>query len=140
MDGQPFFMINKAVDPGLLKVIEEEIVPRLERDLPQQQELFAGLESAPRFTLVFDREGYSPGFMSRMQKKGISCLTYHKYPGEDWPESEFREQKVTLVSGNEVTMQLAVYWFSVNWNFRLSELVYSNGGKFHGKETQKVYP
>ena len=107
MDGQPFFMINKAVDPCLIKVMEEEIVPRLERDLPQQQELFAREGLAPRFTLVFDREGYSPGFMSRMWKKRIACLTYHKYPGEDWPEWEFREQKVTLVSGNEVTMSLA---------------------------------
>lgn len=29
MDGQPFFAINKAVDPGLIKVIEDDIVPRL---------------------------------------------------------------------------------------------------------------
>jgi hypothetical protein len=29
MDGQPFFMVNKAVDPGLRKVLEHEIVPRL---------------------------------------------------------------------------------------------------------------
>ena len=39
MDGQPFFMINKAVDPGLIKVMENEVVPRLERDLPRQQDL-----------------------------------------------------------------------------------------------------
>jgi hypothetical protein len=107
MDGQPFFMINKAVDPGLIKVIEKEIVPRLERDLPQQQKLFEQKNRAPRFTLVFDREGYSPDFLSRMWQKRIACLTYHKYPGEDWPESEFQETKVTLVSGHEVSMHLA---------------------------------
>ncbi len=108
MDGQPFFMINKPVDPGLIKVVEEDIVPRLECHFPQQQELFDHKEEqAPRFTLVFDREGYSPGFMARMWKKGIACLTYHKYPQADWPESEFQEYEVTLSSGNRVTMQLA---------------------------------
>ena len=36
MDGQPFFLISKAVDPGLIKVLEEEIVPQLEKDVPNQ--------------------------------------------------------------------------------------------------------
>jgi YD repeat-containing protein len=61
MDGQPFFVINKAVDPGLLHVLEEETVPRLERDVPAQPRLFEQNEAIPvhRFMLVFDREGYT---------------------------------------------------------------------------------
>lgn len=104
MDGQPFFMVNKAVDPGLLTVLEEEIVPRLKHDVPRQPSLFDLDEarSLPRFTLVFDREGYSPDFMLRMWEKRIACLTYRKYPGEDWPESEFHEQRASLVSGHIV--------------------------------------
>jgi len=35
LDAQPFFVVTRAVDPGLVKVLEEEIVPRLERDTPQ---------------------------------------------------------------------------------------------------------
>lgn len=108
MDGQPFFMVNKPVDPGLLAVLEHEIVPRLERDLPVQSTLFAPEDiQPPRFTLVFDREGYSPDFMARMRAKGIACLTYNKFPGEDWPESEFTSQTVCLAAGQVVTMQLA---------------------------------
>ncbi len=109
MDGQPFFMVNKAVDPGLLTVLEEEIVPRLEQDVPCQPSLFDLDEERflPRFTLVFDREGYSPDFMLRMWKKRIACLTYRKYPGEDWQELEFHEQRVSLVSGHIVDMKLA---------------------------------
>jgi len=109
MDGQPFFMVNKAVDPGLLSMLEEEIVPRLEREIPQQPSLFNLEEDpyVPRFTLVFDREGYSPDFMVRMWERRIACLTYHKYPGDDWPETEFHEQEVSLVSGHTVTMKLA---------------------------------
>ena len=36
MDGQPFFVLNQAVDPGLIHVIEQDIVPRLEREVPAQ--------------------------------------------------------------------------------------------------------
>lgn len=108
MDGQPFFMVNQAVDPGLLKVLEEEIVPRLEADVPQQPGLFSQQEElAPRFTLVFDREGYSPDFMARMWERRIACLTYHKFPGEGWPEAEFTERRVVLVTGQVVEMKLA---------------------------------
>jgi len=109
MDGQPFFLVNKAVDPGLLTVLEEDILPRLEREIPNQQSLFELTEEKliPRFTLVFDREGYSPDFMLRTWARRIACQTYHKYPGEIWPESEFAEHQVTLVSGHVVTMKLA---------------------------------
>ena len=87
MDGQPFFVVNQAVDPGLIQVIEQEIVPRLEQRLPAEH-----LQADPRlhrFTLVFDREGYSPAFLGRMKELRIACLTYHKFPGEDWAEDEF---------------------------------------------------
>lgn len=33
MDGQPFFAINKVVDPGLIQVIENDIVPRLMQEV-----------------------------------------------------------------------------------------------------------
>jgi hypothetical protein len=35
MDGKPFFVVSQAVDPGLLQVLERDIVPRLEADIPQ---------------------------------------------------------------------------------------------------------
>lgn len=109
MDGQPFFMVNKPVDPGLLTVLEEDIIPRLERDIPHQPSLFDLEENEliPRFTLIFDREGYSPDFMLRMWKKRIGCLTYHKYPGDNWNVAEFCNHNVTLVSGHIVEMKLA---------------------------------
>ena len=33
MDGKPFFVVSQAVDPGLLQVLERDIVPRLEHDV-----------------------------------------------------------------------------------------------------------
>ncbi len=71
MDGQPFFYINKEVDPGLIKVVEGEIVPRLEQEVPGQpnDEQLEKQPLLPRFTLVFDREGYSPALMLRLKAK-----------------------------------------------------------------------
>ena len=109
LDGQPFFVLNQAVDPGMLQVLEHEIVPRLEKEIPNQPtaEQLQADAKGHRFTLIFDREGYSPGFVQRLKKKRIACLTYHKYPGEDWPREEFFARQVQLSSGAWVEMQLA---------------------------------
>jgi len=109
MGGQPFFFINKAVDPGLCQVLEHEIVPRLEQDVPNVINT-AALDADPllhRFTLIFDREGDSPELMSRMKDKRIACITYHKYPKEDWAKEEFRSHSIKSVAGNIVDVQLA---------------------------------
>ncbi len=109
MDGQPFFVVNQAVDPGLIQVIEQQIVPRLEQRLPEPIRCEPPLDDPlrHRFTLVFDREGYSPDFLKRMKEQRIACLTYHKFPGEDWSQEEFSPAAVRLHSGEVVTMDLA---------------------------------
>ncbi|WP_221901356.1 putative transposase, partial [Bathymodiolus platifrons methanotrophic gill symbiont] len=61
LDGQPFMVINKAVDPGMIKVIENDILPQLEKRLPTFVNA-EELKSDPllhRFTLVCDRESVS---------------------------------------------------------------------------------
>ena len=108
--GRPFFVVEKAIDPGMLATLENDIVPRLLDDIPHQptqQELEANPLHC-RFMLVFDREGYSPAFFAKMwQHHRIACLTYHKHPDEPWPVEWFREQQVTMPSGEIVTMALA---------------------------------
>lgn len=109
LDGLPFFRVNQAVDPGLVRVLEEQIVPELEDAVPGQP-TEAELEADPlrmRFRLIFDREGYSPGLFKRMAAKRIAWQTYHKYPGEDWPVSEFTACQVPLMMGGEAEMLLA---------------------------------
>jgi hypothetical protein len=110
MDGQPFVFVNKEVDPGLLATLRSDLVPWLETNAPASGELQQRLREDPRqhrFTLVFDREAYSPEFFAEMKQKRIAILSYHKYPGEAWPVEEFAESRVRLASGEEVTMQLA---------------------------------
>jgi hypothetical protein len=120
LDGQPFMVINQVVDHGLIRSIEEEILPRLElrhpalaEPAPEALETSERPENSPslrarhRLVLVFDREGYSPDFFQRLLEKRIACLSYHKYPGADWAEDEFQSQAVTLVRGQVACMRLA---------------------------------
>lgn len=108
-DGQPFFVVHAPVDPGLLQVLEKEIIPRLEKDVPNQPtaEQLAADPALDKFTVVFDREGYSPDALQRLKARRIAALTYHKHPGADWPGEEFQTQSVALAHGNQEEMQLA---------------------------------
>ncbi len=123
LDGRPFFVVTRTVDPGLLTVLREDIVPRLLADsavagspppvsVPAvPAPAVAGTDptsaAALRFTLIFDREGYSPAFFADMKALNIAILCYHKFPGADWPLAEFAPHALTLVHGEEVTMDLA---------------------------------
>jgi prepilin-type processing-associated H-X9-DG protein len=100
MDGKPFYRINQAVDPGLLTVLREEIVPVLLRDVPGQptEEQLKAHPLSHRFTIVVDREGYSPDFFRDMWEKRIAVTTYHKFAGPDWAADEFVEYGQTAPS------------------------------------------
>lgn len=110
MDGQPFFFVNKEVDPGLLATLRHDLVPWLETNAPASAELQQRMQDDPhqhRFTLVFDREGYSPEFFREMKQRRIARLSYHKFPGDDWPADEFSGCSVKLAGGEVMTMKLA---------------------------------
>jgi hypothetical protein len=109
LDGRPFFLVSRPVDPGLIEVLRTEIVPRLLADAPGQPTA-AALAEDPllhRFTLVFDRAGYSPAFFAEQKAQRVAVITYHKFPGEDWPEAEFTSQPLLLANGEQVTLCLA---------------------------------
>ncbi len=94
---------------GLSATLENDIIPRLEKDIPDQpneDELKAD-QYIKRFVIIFDREGYSPAFFKKMWKKRIACQTYHKYPQKEWSELEFHEYTVELSFGKQVKMKLA---------------------------------
>jgi hypothetical protein len=109
LDGRPFFLVSRPVDPGLIEVLRTQIVPRLLADAPGQPTA-AALAADPllhRFTLVFDRAGYSPEFFADQKAQRVAVITYHKFPGEDWPPAEFVPQDLTLANGEPVTLCLA---------------------------------
>ena len=108
--GRPFFVISTPFTTGLLEMLRSEIVPRLLKDVPYQpseQDMEKNLRLA-RFTLVFDREGYSPVFFKDMwEEHRIACMTYNKYPKGDWSESEFGKQTGIGPNGQNIEMTVA---------------------------------
>jgi hypothetical protein len=110
IDSQPFFYVNKEADPGLLATLRQDLVPWLEANvkIPKPHvDPSAADPQQPWFTIIFDREGYSPDFFAEMEAKKIAILSYHKYPDQDWPVEEFTAQQVKLAGGETVAMELA---------------------------------
>ncbi len=109
LDGQPFFCVTKPIDPGLQKTLEADIVPRLLTDIPGQPaaEILDADPLRHRFTLVFDREGYSPDLFERLKAQRIAILTYHRHPGPDWAQDEFVPRDITHPNGEVSTLRLA---------------------------------
>jgi hypothetical protein len=108
--GQPFFAVSRPIDHGLLEALKSDVVPRLLKEIPGQPSAaeLASDRYRARFVILFDREGYSPAFFKEMwQTHRIACITYHKYPKDDWPTSEFAPIEITLPSGEPVSLKLA---------------------------------
>lgn len=110
MDGKPFFCVNQVVDHGLLDVLRKEIIPALLRDVPSQvsAEQMNLNPLLHRFTVIFDREGYSPDFMLEMKIQRIAIITYHKFPKGNWDSAEFAEYScIDKITGIKKVLQLA---------------------------------
>ena len=111
LDGQPFCYFNQAVDHGLVQAMRGDVLPWLEANVSvsaEHAQRMAADPRVPRFTVIVDREGYSPDLFLELQPQRIAVLTYHRYPAEqDWRAEEFQEQAVKLVSGETVWMKLA---------------------------------
>ncbi|MCP4756015.1 MAG: hypothetical protein GY866_34575, partial [Proteobacteria bacterium] len=108
--GQPFFVVSKTVDPGMLKVLRTDIIPRLLEDVPNQptESELEIEEFIFRFGIVFDREGYSPAFFKEIWiEHRIVCYTYRKNVKNVWPEEEFKKTKVIFPNGEESELILA---------------------------------
>ena len=114
--GQPYFVVSREWNDGLLAALREQIVPQLLRDVPEQPSE-VDLAADPwrhRFILVFDREGSSPAFFKEMwENHRIACLSYRKQVEDDWPVDEFQKVPVPMPGGNQENMWLAergAYW------------------------------
>ena len=131
MDGQPFLYVNKEVDPGLIATLKQDVIPWLEANVtktPEQERRLAEDPRAHWFTIVFDREGYSPELFEKMWEKRIAILTYHKFPKEDWRSEEFAMHSVQLAGGETVTLKLAERGTRLSNNLWLREIRKLNDG------------
>jgi hypothetical protein len=93
----------------MIEMLENEIVPRL-LDLhtvsQEQQQKMDENPDYPLFTLVFDREAYSPALFKKLwDDHHIAVLTYRKNVKDDREEAEFEEVNVDVRPG-ETKMKL----------------------------------
>ena len=107
--GMPYFVVTGEVNEKLGEMLSDQIIPRLMQQVALEVSHQALLDDPdlPRFTLTFDREGYSPkAFKQYWEKDRIAVLTYNKNVKDKWPESEFHEYTMPI-EGKEVKMELA---------------------------------
>jgi len=107
--GLPFFFITAQVNEKMIEMLENKIIPHLielHKISDEQQKNMSNNPDYPLFTLVFDREAYSPAlFKNLWEKYRIAVLTYRKNVKEDWDEADFEEVKVNVSLG-ETNMKL----------------------------------
>jgi len=118
-NGMPYFYITGQVNEKLLEMLDKHIIPTLRSEMSckySEQEL-GNDPDLPRFTVVFDREAYSPVFFQKLWNNyQIAVLTYRKNVNDLWDENDFAEYKVEI-EGNTTKMQLAEKTVELNGVF-----------------------
>jgi len=104
-DGTPYFYVTADVNEKMIEMLTDEIVPQLLELHPpsdEQKKLMEENEDEPIFTLVFDREAYSPEFFSILWiKYRIAIITYRKNVCDKWDETLFETYQVPTTFGEE---------------------------------------
>ena len=107
-DGSPYFFITAKVNEKMIEMLESEIISQLLKLHPVSPEHKKKMEEnrdIPLFTLVFDREAWSPDFFDRLwHTHRIAVITYRKNVNDKWDESLFTEYKVKTYTGEEDMM------------------------------------
>lgn len=108
-EGLPYFYVTGEVNEKLQEIISSQIIEKLLTDLPPKynQEELENDAKIPLFTIVFDREAYSPKFFGELwENHRVAVITYRKNVKEEWAETDFKEHKI-IIEGQEIKMMLA---------------------------------
>lgn len=108
-EGMPYFYITGEVNEKLQEVLLSRIIPALLQDITPKysEEELSRDPDLPRFTIVFDREAYSPAlFQNLWDQHRVAVLTYRKNVKDYWPDEAFTTHTV-FVEGHPMEMELA---------------------------------
>jgi len=96
--GNPFLYIDAPVNEKLLEMLDKEIIPQLKHQVKERisKEMLELDSSLAIFTVVFDREGYSPKFFGELWQERIAVITYRKNVKDKWEEDDFKEYWVKV--------------------------------------------
>jgi hypothetical protein len=105
-DGSPYFYITADVNEKMNEMLSDEIIPeliKLHSVSDEQKQRMDENEKEPLFTLVFDREAYSPElFVHLWDEYRIAVITYRKNVKDKWDESLFEDYTVSTTFGTEM--------------------------------------
>ena len=110
--GMPLMVITAELNEKLKDAIELAIVElKKEIALPSDN-------NTPRFTMVFDRESYEPGWFKKLwTDHRVAVLTYRKNVKDKWEDKMFIETETQLFNHNatmrlcEMGTLLSTVWF-----------------------------
>lgn len=114
--GMPYFYVTGQVNEKLQEMISDQIIPQLLNEIPSPytEEQLVNDPDLPRFTLVFDREAYSPAFFQLLwEKHRVAVISYRKNVKEQWEDAVFQKQTMEI-EGASVEMQLAQQQITLN--------------------------
>ena len=114
--GMPYFFVTGEVNEKLQQAIEELIIPQLNTLTKNttHNKQYPESEFEPVYTLVFDREAYSPAFFATLWTLyRVSVITYNKNVKDKWDEAEFEDFELDTDLG-KVKMKLKEKHFEVN--------------------------
>jgi len=106
--GLPYFFVTGQVNEKLQETLANEIIPQLNmftQSSVSKENLYND-PWLPRYTLTFDREGYSPEFFESIwQKYRVAVITYRKNVKNLWEVTKFLDYEVETELG-ATTMKL----------------------------------
>jgi hypothetical protein len=93
--GRPFFVVEKTIDPGMLKTLENDIIPRLLHDVPGQPGRFrqgcyvaiTGLLTGSTLDISAARRLLQDLFVSVFIYPSICMILSHKYSSLSSPKN-----------------------------------------------------
>jgi hypothetical protein len=116
LQGMPYFYVTGQVNEKLQEIIHAQLIPVLRNEIAAKytEEQLADDPDLPRFTIVFDREAYSPAFFDQLwQQHRVAVITYRKNVKDQWPEKDFTTHTLQ-VEGHPVKMELCERAIMIN--------------------------
>lgn len=114
--GLPYFFVTSQVSEMLQQMLQDEIIPRLNvltKEKVPRQELDEN-SNLPRYTMVFDREGYSPKLFGELWKEHrVAVITYRKNVKDSWSKDDFTCHRVSSGKG-DMEMMLSEKQVEIN--------------------------
>ena len=108
---EPLFFVTAEATEGLLATLDASLLPEVRRLVGERR----------RVTIVFDREGWSPGCFAKWKKEKFDVLTYRKGEQSRWQKRFFTVVK-GRVGGEKVEYCLAERTVKLTNGLRVREV------------------